>query len=177
MNDDSDMDRPVEFPGSATDRAIADAVRQVGIPLSSGLAKAISDLYGGIVGDRLGEWRLKQAVKFAEATVKELRSRGLNTDVLRELPNGRIYEIVDGATKQDDVDLQQMWARLLSSYAAGEVGEVYERTFSRILRELQPVDAGTFALLCEVRDFHRGWMREYAGLVKYERPSPTKLSP
>lgn len=166
MNDTSDHSGDnSSLPGHQTDKAVAELIRSVGKPLTESLMAAVGDIYGGLVGDRLREWRTLRAVEFAEKTVRALNEKGIDTSALASLPNGRMYEICSASVNEGDEEIQEYWSRLLASYAAGEINADYERTFSQILKQLRPVDAHLLAMAFEVEGFHQRWNSERTRVV------------
>jgi hypothetical protein len=105
-------------PGGELDGAAADLVRNLlGAP-SQQAGSIITDLVGGLLGDRFREWRTRRFIDGLQRTAAFIQKKGIPLDRVKALPNGELYAIFENMSKQDDPRLADMWAGLLANVAS-----------------------------------------------------------
>ena len=105
-------------------------------------ASSLGDAWHALIGDRVSHWRLKNAMKLQEATIAEAKRLGLRLNTAR-IPERYAFAWFEEATKQDEPELQVLFARLLARAAAGD-NEAEDRRLIPILSQLTPTDAAIF---------------------------------
>ena len=90
-------------------------------------------------GDFVARYRARNAVTLGQHIKSALASADLT--VQRPIPERVCYEILDGATNEEDPELQRMWAHLLVNAANPKSDVEVERWQAGILRQLSPFDA------------------------------------
>lgn len=108
----------------------------------SPVGETLSDAWKGIIGDRISHWRLKNAMALQKATNEEARRLCLTLRVDR-IPERYAFAWFEEATKQDEPEIQVLFARLLARAAAGET-DADDRRLIALLKEMTPVDAAVF---------------------------------
>ena len=124
------------LPGSAID--VVKSLVTLG-PVGESLA----DVYSVVIGDRIANWRLANAVE-SHKRVREIAEREglvLNTD---KIPPRFAYSWFEEASKQDHPKLQELFAKLLARSAAGST-DADERLIL-MLGRMAPEDAIAFEL-------------------------------
>lgn len=90
----------------------------------------------GLIGDRIGWWRLRQAVKLAKKAQTLLEQAGIDPN---EVPFRTLVPLIESASLEDDTVLADRWAALLAN-AASHPGAV-PASFPKLMAELEPEDA------------------------------------
>ena len=92
-----------------------DIVKDVSQPFTSSL----SDAWQWLLGDRIAAWRLQNAAKIQVKVNTKLAALGLKT-VPARIPERYAMAWFEEATKQDEPEIQDLFARLLANAAAGD---------------------------------------------------------
>lgn len=123
----------------------------------TGASGFLGDVFGGLVGDRVKQWRTRNLVDTLAKTKDHLESKGVNIDAAKSLPMGELLVIFEGASKTDDFDLSSMWAALLSNGMNPENKITIDPSFPRLLNELSGLDARILVYLKthDLRNAHR----------------------
>lgn len=103
------------------------------------VAYSLSDAWQGVVGDRVAAWRLKNAAKIQIKVREELDRLGVSLN-LAHIPERYAFSWFEEATKQDEPEIQELFARLLAKAAAGDAGSA-DRRLLEIVSKLTPDDA------------------------------------
>lgn len=120
----------------------------------------LSDAWQAVIGDRVAAWRLRNAAAIQVKIQDELRSYGLALTTAR-IPERYAFAWFEEATKQDEPELQALFARLLARAAQGDQ-DASDRRHIETLGRLTPNDAKGFqALLGEMRSFPTSSGRKY----------------
>jgi hypothetical protein len=117
----------------------------------SPVGETLSDAWRAIVGDRVSHWRLKNAMALQKKTNEEAQRLGLRFRP-EFIPERYAFAWFEEATKQDEPEIQVLFARLLARAAAGEDG-ADDRRLIGLLRELTPADAAVFQRVYSDRPF------------------------
>jgi len=117
---------------------IVDSARQALAPVGA----TLSDTWSALIGDRVAAWRLKNAAALQIAVQTELSALGLKVD-RSKVPERYALTWFEEATKQDEPEIQELFARLLARAAAGDE-DALDRRHLEILTSFTPMDAKTF---------------------------------
>jgi hypothetical protein len=93
----------------------------------------------GWIGDKIAFGRFKHACHVAEQATGNLKKLGCPR---RHVPLTIGLPIIENASLEDDVTLQEKWINLLTNAANAKYTSEIRRNFASILKELEPVDAG-----------------------------------
>lgn len=115
--------------------------RQALAPVGSSL----SDAWSAVIGDRIAAWRLKNAADLQVAVNREVRKLGLKLNHSK-IPERYAFAWFEEATKQDEPEIQELFARLLAKASAGDK-DASDRRHLEIVSRLTPLDAKVFELL------------------------------
>lgn len=109
---------------------------------SGPVAGSVSETWAAIIGDRIANWRLVNAAKLQLKVQEEFKKLGLepNTD---KIPERYAITWFEEASKQDEDEIQDLFARLLARAAAGE-NDALDRRNIEIVSKLTPNDAALF---------------------------------
>jgi hypothetical protein len=102
-------------------------------------AGTLGDAWAVLIGDRMAVWRLRNAIKLQEKVLVELKARGLALNPAR-IPDRYAFSWFEEATKQDEPEIQDLFARLLAGVAAGDP-DAADRRHLEIVSRLVPQDA------------------------------------
>jgi hypothetical protein len=133
---------PVD-PSSAATQVLAAAAGGV----NPGFQATMADIWGGLIGDRIHQWRQRNLINVLEKTAKHLEGKGIGLAAARPLPDGEIYQIFDGASKTEGPTLQELWSKLLASRLDGETPADFVRTIASTLQQMSEVDAVVLVFL------------------------------
>lgn len=117
---------------------IVDSARQALAPVGA----TLSDTWSALIGDRVAAWRLKNAAALQRAVQSELSQLGLKVD-RSKVPERYALTWFEEATKQDEPEIQELFARLLARAAAGDA-DALDRRHLEMLTSFTPMDAKTF---------------------------------
>ncbi|MGB9118237.1 Abi-alpha family protein [Bradyrhizobium sp.] len=81
-------------------------------------------------------WRLKNRLKIYQLAIEEAERRNLQLSDLKTIPGRIAYGYEDGLEKEDDADLQGLWANLLLNVADPTVRIAPKRIYGDILGRL-----------------------------------------
>ncbi|MEM7666343.1 MAG: Abi-alpha family protein [Pseudomonadota bacterium] len=102
----------------------------------------LSDAWSAVIGDRVAAWRLTNAAKTQKKVQKEFDKLGLKPDANR-IPERYAITWFEEASKQDEDEIQDLFARLLARAAAGD-HDALDRRNLEIVSKLTPNDAALF---------------------------------
>lgn len=114
-------------------------------------AGTLGDAWQAIIGDRVAHWRLRNAMALQKRTNEEAARLGLSLNVSR-IPERYAFTWFEEATKQDEPELQELFARLLARAAAGDE-DAQDRRLIQVLSGLTPVDAAIFQRIYSDKPF------------------------
>lgn len=100
---------------------------------------SLSDAWQAVVGDRIAAWRLRNAAKIQIQVLAEMKRLGLSLN-FAHVPERYAFAWFEEATKQDEPEIQSLFARLLAKAAAGD-GDSADRRHLEIVSRLTPADA------------------------------------
>jgi len=135
---------------------IVETARQALTPVGSSL----SDTWAALIGDRVTNWRLINAAALQAKVTAEIAALGLKIDRTK-IPERFAIAWFEEATKQDEPDIQELFARLLVRAAAGDE-DAADRRHLEILTRLTPKDAEVFHwYFAKERPDAQGYSTEY----------------
>jgi hypothetical protein len=100
---------------------------------------SLSEAWSAVIGDRIAAWRLTNAAALQVAVNAEVSKLGLRLE-RSKIPERYAFAWFEEATKQDEPEIQQLFARLLARAAAGDE-DAADRRHLEILTRLTPMDA------------------------------------
>lgn len=158
--------------------------------LDSGPLGSLGDAWQALWGDRIASWRLKNAMALQLSINAEAERLGLRVDTSR-VPEKYAFSWFEEATKQDEPELQILFARLLARASSGNE-DAADRRLVNVLSELTPADAAIFQRVYSEKPFpdagvysetrsicvtdmiegeSRGWPRDWAlALIDHYHP-------
>ncbi len=99
----------------------------------------LGEAWAAVLGDRIAAWRLRNAAALQIQVNRELQKMGLRVDRSR-IPERYAIAWFEEATKQDEPEIQALFARLLAKAAAGDP-DAADRRLVEIVGRLTPIDA------------------------------------
>ncbi|MBB2905812.1 hypothetical protein FHR76_002194 [Rhizobium sp. RAS22] len=141
MEDDGNKGSEIVLLKSELEAAAARVAERALNESWTGTSGFIGDVFGGLVGDRVKQWRTRNLVDALVKTRDHLEKQGVSIQNAKSLPMGEVYTIFDGASKTDDVDLRDMWSALLSNGMNPDKDAFIDPSFSRLLGSLSGLDA------------------------------------
>lgn len=153
MNENKD-ERSPSLPGITAGKAATELFAKVFDRTGNGVMSVLGDVFGGLVGDPIHEWRTRNSVRLAEKTANFIVKKTGNLDNLNHLPNGELYSLFEEASKYDEEELQNIWANLLATSLTEKefVGRL--RPLIAIARQMDAFDARTLKALFEYEKIH-----------------------
>lgn len=124
-----------------------------------GLGGFVADVFGGVIGDSVKQWRNRNLVASLAKTKSRLDEMGIPLANAKALPMGEMYAIFDGMSKQDDPHLIEMWASLLAA-AMNPDGPALDPAFTKILELLSGVDAVILTFQFEAEAIRRKGIKD-----------------
>lgn len=109
---------------------------------SESIQGALYDAWQAVIGDRIATYRLKNAAKLQVKSQKYFADLGLRPDKDR-VPERFAVTWFEEATKQDEDEIQDLFARLLANAATGDE-DALDRRNLEIVSKLTPNDAALF---------------------------------
>lgn len=103
------------------------------------VATTLSDTWAAVIGDRVAAWRLKNAASLQIKVNEEIGKLGLQLD-RSKIPERYAFAWFDEATKQDEPEIQDLFARLLARAAAGDE-DALDRRHLEIVSKFTPIEA------------------------------------
>lgn len=120
-------------------------ITKIVAPVANAVAPAtatLGDTWSALVGDRISAWRLKNAADLQVKVLAHVGALGLKIDRTK-VPERYALTWFEEATKQDEPEIQDLFARLLARAAAGD-HDALDRRHLDVLTKLTPLDARTF---------------------------------
>jgi hypothetical protein len=109
MSDDAaPYEKAIEETAKATSNAV-DLIREGG----RAIGPAIGDIYGLLIGDKVGDARKPRLDEIARKTKKILHDRDVKEQ--GELPEDIAIPLLEAAQSEPREEMQELWARLLAN--------------------------------------------------------------
>lgn len=106
------------------------------------LTNSLSDAWSAVLGDKIAAWRLRNAAATQVKLHEEFKRLGVSLDNTK-IPERYAFAWFDEATKQDEPEIQELFARLLAKAAIGDK-DAGDRRNLEILSQMTPADAQVF---------------------------------
>lgn len=103
------------------------------------LTNSLSDAWSAVLGDKIAAWRLRNAAATQIKLHDELKRMGISLNHAK-IPERYAFAWFEEATKQDEPEIQELFARLLAKAAAGDEGAADRRNLETLTR-MTPMDA------------------------------------
>lgn len=128
------------------------SAEQFGIQVGSEVAKAVGEAakeamtdligpssreVGALFGDKIAEWRLKNLIKAYERVKTRYPDSRLPKEAIERLPFGFRALFIEEASREENAEIQKMWAQLLITSLQGGYRDEY-KAFAQDLRYLNP---------------------------------------
>jgi hypothetical protein len=108
---------------------------------ATGVMDTVSDVFGGLIGDAVREWRTRNLIGRLARTAEILKAKGVTLDKAKALPMGEAYAMFEEASKQDDPTVSEMWAALLANAMDPKLNVSVNPTIVSALRSINGRDA------------------------------------
>jgi hypothetical protein len=148
-------------------RAVEEAAPEVSRFIGTIFGSANMQL-DGMLGDRVGWWRLKQAVKLTAKAQKLIDNAGLEA---HQIPLRTSLPLLEAASLEEEDDLCDRWAALLANAAATPAS--VPPGFPSVLRELEPEAARVLDIIYnDYMGVHEDFRDEFSiFLEEHEKPA------
>lgn len=123
---------------------IGDIIKPVQDALTP-VGNTLSDAWQIVLGDRIAAWRLTNAAKIQIKVNEEVEALGLKLNTAK-IPERYAFAWFDEATKQDEEEIQILFAKLLAKASAGDENAL-DRRHVGVLAQFTPIDAKAFSIL------------------------------
>jgi len=100
-----------------------------------------TDELGGLLGDQMKAWRAANLDRLAQKWEKIREERGLNESVAKTLPFGDAYRTIDSVSKEDDPDIQDLWAQIICNATDTRSDVSMKRMYIDLLEKLSGIEA------------------------------------
>jgi len=143
-----------------------DVTKIVGPVLSAvaPVGQALGETWAVLIGDRVAAWRLRNAASLQRAVIDEAQRFGLTVDRSR-VPERYAITWFEEATKQDEPEIQELFARLLTKAANGDA-DALDRRHLDMLTRFTPIDAQTFQWFYAFIDGYKTRASDEFALIK-----------
>ncbi len=139
----------MNLPSQELERAAANVIEKAGMNVVDGATGFGSNLFNGLLGDRVREWRNRNFLLGAAETAEVLAERGIPLEATKALPMFEIYSIFQGMAEQDDPDVRKLWAGLLASRMNPSEKSGFDRSVSQILSTMNGSEARILNYMAE----------------------------
>jgi len=119
-----------------------------------------ADQVGGILGDQLKYYRLKQWIRINSKAAKLLE--GLNVEP-SQLPIKVVLPLLEKASIEDDPDLQDMWAKLLANMSLSITSGLEVRMID-VMSQMTNLDARIFEFMYREFEINRREVHKFKRL-------------
>ena len=103
----------------------------------------------GIVADKIRFYRLNNYISLCERAKAKMREKGISTDtVTKTVPPKIAMPLIEHATMEDDVNLQDYWAQLLANVMDPNFESNVEPRHVSLLSEMEPLDLRILDTIC-----------------------------
>lgn len=148
--------KAIQEVAKSTGKAI-DAAREAGIFISKFISGPIEQGIG-IFEDKLKYMRWERQVRLMQRAQEFLTNIGLKAPT-RQIPLNIAIPILQGASLEENDDLQDRWAMLLVNAANADFHGEIRRSYAAILEQITPLDACLLDVLYDLpfdESQHRG---------------------
>ncbi|MBX7457292.1 DUF4393 domain-containing protein [Qipengyuania sp. 1NDH17] len=148
-----------------------EGAKATGAPLGAAIGTTLSNVWQGVLGDRVAAWRIKNAMSYNEPIHRLAEERGLTINLDR-IPESFAFSWFDKATQEDSPEIQELFAQLLANAAGGNEDAMAKRNVELVGR-LSPSDANLLQAIYEeyaskYGDHQNGqcWLADWEGFSK-----------
>lgn len=145
------MDVSVSLFGKETDKAAAKVIEVAVGQTTEGVVSTMGNLLGGLVGDRIREWRTRNLIETTALTAKILQEKGVNLDRASALPMGDLYAMFEGASLAEEPEIKVLWAGLLATGLSSNNPQ-NKKGFFDVLNQINSVEARVLNFLKKSED-------------------------
>lgn len=96
---------------------------------------------GGILGDQLKAWRAANLDRIGQKWEKIRSERGVIPAALQELPFGDAFRAIDAASKEEDTNVQDLWAQIICSAMDSRLDIKFKKLYIDILNSINGLEA------------------------------------
>lgn len=115
------------------------ATKEVSSPVLRAIGDTLTDGWQTLLGDRVAAWRIANAAKISAKLTTKVKALGQKLDTSK-IPEHYAFAWFDEASKQDDPEIQELFATLLANAANGN-GEAAKHRNITIVARLSAEDA------------------------------------
>lgn len=102
--------------------------------------------FGEMLTDSVRLWRFRNLLRIREKVDRIVQERDVPESAFQALPFGDSMRTIEGASQEDDDDVQELWARLIVKAAESDTPKI-NKLHIEILRSLAPADTALLELL------------------------------
>ena len=96
---------------------------------------------GGVLGDQMKEWRASNLDRISQKWMRIQNERCVGESVIQALPFGDAYRTIDSASKEDDPDVQELWAQIICNATDGRVDVEMKKLYVDLLEKINGLEA------------------------------------
>ena len=143
----SEVSKAVQAAAKTTSDAI-DIVANTGNFLNRVFGGLVEDSVG-IVADRIKFYRLNNYISLCDKAAEKMGEKGITTDATTKIVPPKVaMSLIEYATMEDNVSLQDYWAQLLANAMDPNFESNVERRHVSLLSEMEPLDLRILNTIC-----------------------------
>lgn len=112
------------------------------------VGNTLADVWQAIIGDRIASWRIANASKINDILVRRLAKNGARLDASK-IPERYAFAWFEEASKQDEPEIQELFAKLLENAASGN-DDALQRRNVELIGKFTPEDAAFLNLFIDI---------------------------
>jgi hypothetical protein len=117
-------------------------------PVANAVGNTLADVWQAIIGDRIAGWRITNAAKINDMLVQRLAKNGAKLDASK-IPERYAFAWFEEASKQDEPEIQELFAKLLENAASGN-NDALQRRNVELIGKFTPEDAVFLNLFIDI---------------------------
>jgi Abortive infection alpha len=118
-----------------------------------------ADIFGGLIGDRVRQWRNRNLINSLAKTADILKEKGIPLDKAKVLPMGEAYAMFENASKQDEPAVSDLWAGLLANAMDPDSDTTIEPALVETLKSFSGCEAALMEFLWKRQDLFEEYSR------------------
>jgi hypothetical protein len=118
--------------GDAASKAVPSHLREA-------VSYTLADVWNGLIGDKVAAWRIRNVAQVQEKLEANLAGRSQKLD-MSKIPERFAFGWFEEASKQDEPEIQELFAKLLENAACGNSDAIEKRNLD-LASKLNPSDA------------------------------------
>lgn len=136
----------------ALNQVIVETVRDGRALLGKLFGPAVTE-FGGMLGEQMRYWRFRNMSRILSKVEEITRNRGHDVGSLSSLGFGEAFRTIEAASFEDELEIQELWAGLISNAASPDSTVTIKKVYIEILKSLSPPEAALMELIeeCEKR--------------------------